>query len=96
MRLILGVPLGIAFYAILIRLCWIQGWREISELFPRHPFAIARLRPDATNVWLRPSAEHERSRLRPVLTSENTQTVFEKHQTCSTSVTVSAHQCLFF
>jgi PST family polysaccharide transporter len=35
LRLIIGVPLGIAVYAILIRVCWAQGWQEISELLPR-------------------------------------------------------------
>ena len=46
MRLMLGVPIGIAVYVILIRLCWIQGWREISELFPPHgPSRVARPDP---------------------------------------------------
>jgi amino acid adenylation domain-containing protein len=34
LRLIIGVPLGVAVYAILIRVCWVQGWQEISELLP--------------------------------------------------------------
>jgi amino acid adenylation domain-containing protein len=32
LRLIIGVPLGMAVYAILIRACWVQGWQEMSEL----------------------------------------------------------------
>jgi O-antigen/teichoic acid export membrane protein len=32
LRLIVGVPLGITVYAILIRLCWAQGWQEMLEL----------------------------------------------------------------
>ena len=34
-RLMLGVSIGIAVYAILIRLCWIQGWQEIRGLIFR-------------------------------------------------------------
>jgi PST family polysaccharide transporter len=37
-RVMLGVPIGIAVYAILIRLCWSQGWQDLRDLlFQRRP-----------------------------------------------------------
>ena len=31
-RLVIGVPVGVAFYMLLTRLCWIQGWQDIQDL----------------------------------------------------------------
>ena len=35
LRLMIGVPFGMAVYAILVRGFWVEGWREISDLFQR-------------------------------------------------------------